>query len=230
MKALSLFAVALILPNLSVAGPTQEPSFLAPGDLEVKSGVGIKDATVLFPTMRFPLESAPAFLNSQVYRKGGSKGPAGGQCDKQNYSYPWRDNFCERRGHSVAYCPAGTGHQGQDIRPATCNKSLHWAVAVEDGVIAQVGTFSVTLQSAGGTLYRYLHLDMKNLKVKELDTVKRGVQIGQVSNDFAGTGTTIHLHFDIKDTVLIKGIPTKTYVPPYTSLIESYKRLLAGAP
>ena len=32
---------------------------------------------------------------------------------------PWRDNFCERRGFPVGQCPAGIGHQGQDIRPGT---------------------------------------------------------------------------------------------------------------
>ena len=35
-----------------------------------------------------------------------------------NYAYPWRDNFCERRGFAVGQCPVGIGHQGQDIRPA----------------------------------------------------------------------------------------------------------------
>ncbi len=37
-----------------------------------------------------------------------------------NYSYPWQDNFCETRDFQAGQCPGGFGHQGQDIRPATC--------------------------------------------------------------------------------------------------------------
>lgn len=219
-------------PILAVAQPTdQAATFDPPGTLEQGSGTGFKDATVYFPNMRFPLEKYPAFANSQVYRKGGGNSPKpGSQCDAENYSYPWRDNYCESRGYAVPMCPAGKGHQGQDIRPATCKANLHWAVAVENGVIAQIGTYSVTLQSADGTLYRYLHLSMKDLAVKELDKVKRGERIGRVSNDFNGTPTTIHLHFDIKDTVQIKNHQVSTYLPPYTSLVKAYKQLLDGKP
>jgi hypothetical protein len=38
------------------------------------------------------------------------------------------------------------------------------------------------------------------------------------------------LHFDVKDTLLVNGQPTATYVPLYTSLVEAYERLLAGQP
>ena len=38
----------------------------------------------------------------------------------KNYAYPWRDNFCEHRYYYVGQCPAGLGHQGQDIRPGSC--------------------------------------------------------------------------------------------------------------
>ena len=46
-----------------------------------------------------------------------------------NYEYPWRDNFCETRDFSVGRCPAGWGHQGQDIRPSFCrlrNAGADW--------------------------------------------------------------------------------------------------------
>lgn len=205
--------------------------FSEPGELEPNSGQGVKDAAVLLPGIRFPLESAPAYANSQVYRKGGNHSPApGGQCDPANYSYPWRDNFCEKREWTVAYCPSGKGHQGQDIRPATCKANLHYAVAAEDGIIAQIGTYSVTLQTKGGTLYRYMHMKMSELSVKELDQVKRGERLGKVSNDFGNSSTTIHLHFDVKDTIVLNGQRVITYIPPYPNLVEAYKKLLAGKP
>src|SRR5216110_1653729 len=98
-------------------------------------------------------------------------------------------------------CPSGYGHQGQDIRPATCEKKKHWAVAAASGRITRIGSYSVTLHGDDGSLYRYLHLDPGTLAVKMNDTVKRGQRIGLVSNYFGGTSTTIHLHFDIEQLV-----------------------------
>ena len=43
--------------------------------------------------MRFPIEVAPAYPNSQVYRPGGLYGGGGSQCDASNYDYPWQDNL-----------------------------------------------------------------------------------------------------------------------------------------
>ena len=51
---------------------------------------------------------------------------------RENYSYPWQDNFCEARDFEVGQCANGYGHQGQDIRPATCKKNIHWVVAAEE--------------------------------------------------------------------------------------------------
>src|SRR5215510_12051446 len=68
-----------------------------PGDLESGSGTGRNDTTVYFPAMRFPLEAGPAYANSQVYRPGGMHGGGGDQCASGNYSYPWRDIYCETR-------------------------------------------------------------------------------------------------------------------------------------
>jgi murein DD-endopeptidase MepM/ murein hydrolase activator NlpD len=175
--------------------------------------------------MSFPLEKGAAFANSQVYRPGGMHGGGGGQCDALNYNYPWRDNFCESRSWPVPFCPTGKGHQGQDIRPSECKKDTFWAVAVEDGVIAMIGTFSVTLQTPSGILYRYLHLN-KNLEVEELDRVKKGQRIGKVSDWFGGEATTIHLHFDAKAAFELSDERMLTFLPPYTSLIESYKKLM----
>src|SRR5690606_39747974 len=116
---------AVALSTLPAAAFDYHP----PGDLVSGSGQGRVDDVVYAPGMRFPIEEPPAFANSQVYNPGGYLGPGGGQCDAFNYSYPWRDNYCETRQWDMPLCPAGTGHQGQDIRPATCENNKYWGVA-----------------------------------------------------------------------------------------------------
>ena len=180
--------------------------------------------------MRFPMDSGPAFADSQVYGHGGDHGPGGGQCDAVNYAYPWSDNFCEARPYSTPLCPAGTGHQGQDIRPTTCQAAVHVAVAAEPGVISQIGSYTVYLSSDTGRTYLYLHMQMNQLKVSVGDRVTRGQPLGLVSNNFGSTNTTIHLHFEIKEPVTLHGATVITRVPPYSSLVDAYQRLLAGAP
>ncbi|MEQ8404009.1 MAG: M23 family metallopeptidase [Oceanicaulis sp.] len=120
------------------------------------------DRTYVFaPDIVWPLAER-GFPNSQVYRPGGYQS-AGGQCDVSNYAYPWQDNFCETRGHSNAFCQSGTGHQGQDIRPASCTPVTggeHRAVAVADGYISNIGSISVWLRDTqSGRTYWYMHLD-----------------------------------------------------------------------
>lgn len=220
--------------TLSLAGATwlaaraasaQTFAYDPPGTLVPSTaGKGRVDAKVYAPTMRFPLEKPNAYANSQVYGRGGGSGPGGGQCDAPNYSYPWHDNYCESRSWTMPLCPSGTGHQGQDIRPATCAKDVHWAVAAVDGTITNVGSYSVYLTAADGTRFDYLH--MSNVQVKTGDKVARGARMGLVSNQFNGTPTTWHLHFNIRQNVANVGA---VYVPPYTSLVESYKRLLDPA-
>jgi murein DD-endopeptidase MepM/ murein hydrolase activator NlpD len=180
--------------------------------------------------MRFPIAAPAAYADSQVYGHGGSNGPGGGQCDAVNYSYPWRDNFCEARAYSTPLCPSGTGHQGQDIRPNSCKAAVYDAVAAEDGVISQIGSYTVYLSADSGRLYRYLHLQMNQLKVHVGDRVTRGQPIGLVSNNFGSTPTTIHLHFEIKEAVSWNGSTITTFVPPYSSVVDAYQRLLAGTP
>jgi len=224
------FAIAGLLLACHVQAFATDDKFeySAPGVLEAAGGQGVKSEEILFPAMLFPLEAGPAYLNSQVYRPGGGKSTSHeDQCAKINYSYPWHDNFCETRGFDTPMCPGGKGHQGQDIRPRTCKKNLHWAVAVEDGIIGHIGTYSVTLQTKHGTLYRYLHLNMKELEVRSGKLVKAGDRIGKVSNDFGATPTTIHLHFEAKDSVRwADGNVTTGFLPPYTSLVSSYKKLM----
>lgn len=207
------------------------------GAIPAGQGPGYLDRTVWSPNMCWPLAEA-GFPNSQVYGPGGGMGPPGkpSQCDTLNYTLPWRDTFCEARSRSNPLCAgSGTGHQGQDIRPASCKKNQHWAVAAEAGTITDIGSYSVTLvgQAAPHYTYRYLHLQMATLAVKEGDSVAKGQQLGKVSNDFGGTPTTIHLHFEIRagvagTTTDGKPVALHTFLPPYLSLVQAYQRKLNG--
>jgi len=213
-----------------------EPAFAyyPPGALLPGTGEGATEETMVFaPDMAFPIKSAPAYLQSMVFTFGG--GMVGGdQCDTRNFEYPWRDNFCETRSanRGSIYCPVNRIHQGQDIRVGTsasckserstpaADRMANEVVAVEDGVISNVGSYSVNLRS-GGRIYKYLHLNMAKLSVKIGDTVKAGDTIGYVSNDFGGTPTVLHLHFEITQN---NGNGGWDYVPPYTSLVAAYER------
>jgi hypothetical protein len=219
--------------------PIPEPvfSYHAPGALLPGTGQGSIDQIVHAPDIVFPISGTPAYLQSQVFTFGGGVG-GGDQCDARNYAYPWRDNFCETRSanRGSPLCPAPKIHQGQDIRvgtPAQCNslrqaspadRTLHEAVAVENGVISNVGSYSVSLR-AGGRIYKYLHLNMAKLKVKTGDAVTAGQPLGYVSNDFGGSATTFHLHFEIVQNT---GDMGWIHVPPYLSLVEAYERREKG--
>ncbi len=234
----------LIIPMLLLATACQQKSptpmtdeekkftFSPVGKLTpTKSGQGRNgDNYIYAPGIRFPIESAPAYLNSQVYGIGGLYGAKGSLCDEKNYQYPWHDNYCEKRRWGMPLCPGGKGHQGVDIRTATCEKKKYYAVAVEDGTITYIGKYTVKLRGKSGRTYRYLHLDSPSVLVKRGAKVSRGDKLGLVSNNMGSTKTSIHLHFDMKETIKIDGKSTKVYVPPYTSLVDAYKRLLRGNP
>lgn len=220
-----LIAAALLLVGAGSAQAQGEFRYEPPGQLVPGSGQGRVDNRVYVPGMRYVLEDAPSFPNSQVWGRGGSQGGGGGQCDAVNYSYPWRDNYCESRQWDMPLCPAGNGHQGQDIRPATCENRRWWAVAAEDGTITAIGSYSVSLTTANGTRHRYLHMDPNQLAVRQGQAVSRGDRLGLVSNAFNGTPTTIHLHYDLRQNV--NG--SNMYVPTYMSLVRSYEDLIGGA-
>jgi murein DD-endopeptidase MepM/ murein hydrolase activator NlpD len=231
-------------PETPAPTPTPDPTpapvaasfyFFRPGNLAPASGTGSTEAAVLVPDMLFPIKDAPAVAQTQVYRYGGGiKG--GDQCDTRNFTAPWRDNYCESRSttNTTPWCAKTGVHLGQDIRVGTpegckaerstkaADRARYEVVAVEDGVISNVGSYTVTLRAdSGGRIYRYLHLNMKKLKVATNQTVKKGDVIGYVSNDFGGTPTTLHLHFEIKLNTATNGWQ---YAPPYASLLEAYKR------
>jgi murein DD-endopeptidase MepM/ murein hydrolase activator NlpD len=223
-------AVALAsLGTAHVASAADPFTYDPPGQLVSGSGKGRVDMNVYAPGIRFPIESGPAYANSQVWGHGGNSG-TGSQCDIENFSYPWHDNYCETRDWDMPLCPSGSGHQGQDIRAASCKPGVHQAVAVVDGTITSIGSYSVYLTAADGTRFDYLH--EQDVVVKEGQKVKRGDPIGKVSNNFGTSVTTVHLHFNIHQNVAGVGA---VYVPPYLSVVQAYETLEgiatdAGAP
>lgn len=213
--------VVLLAPATALAGGAESFSYLEPGDLTPGSGNGAVDYTVYAPGMRYPMEAGPSFPNSQVWGHGGGSGPGGGQCDLENYSYPWRDNYCETRSWDMPLCPSGVGHQGQDIRAPTCEPGVHWHVASEAGTVTNVGSFSVYITAADGTRFDYLH--GSGNAVSSGQSVEKGQRINKTDNEFGGTPTTYHLHYNIKQDVAGVGF---IFVSPYMSLVESYEELL----
>jgi murein DD-endopeptidase MepM/ murein hydrolase activator NlpD len=233
----NLLLVSVVLLFTACTQPKEEVdlkgfTFSPAGKLSPsKSGTGRAGDNYLYaPGIRFPIESAPAYINSQVYGIGGYLGPKGSLCDQKNYEYPWQDNYCEKRGWSMPLCHGGKGHQGVDIRTATCEKKKYYAVAVEEGVITYIGKYTVKLRGTSGRTYRYLHLDKKTLEVRKGQKMKRGERIGLVSNNMGKTATSIHLHFDMKQTIKVGNRSKSVFVPPYSSLVDAYKRLLQGNP
>ncbi|MEQ9506592.1 MAG: M23 family metallopeptidase [Hyphomonas sp.] len=234
-----------VLEEPVIEPPVEEPppvapvfSYFQPGALLAGSGAGFPDQVVHAPDILFPIKSAPAVLQSQVFAFGG--GVVGGdQCDARNFEAPWRDNFCETRSanRTTPFCPVAKIHQGQDIRvgtPADCRtlrsqsvaqRGLHEVIAVEDGVISSITTYNVKLRGEG-SIYNYMHLNMNRLAVTAGQAVSAGDLIGYVSNDFGGTPTTIHLHFEILQNTASN---TWVHVPPYLSLVAAYERR-EGAP
>jgi hypothetical protein len=243
-------------------------TFHTPGEIIAGTGYrkngGLIDWTS-YAQIRFPLERAPAFANSQSFLTWGDCNQTGrspvphakGQAyhcrvnDKplafdekagENYSYPWRDNFCEDRSFQAAQCPGGFGHQGQDLRPSSCElknegadrciADLHGVVAVRDGVIVrghgQEAAFLLVNDPGEHIRFRYLHMQPQQLDVDGVTYGRRvaeGEKIGMVSNyqDYAG-GTTAHLHFDVQAFTRDGWI----WVSPYVTLISAYERMIGA--
>lgn len=215
-----LGALAVLLPAAGVAAPAEPFEYDPPGDLVPGSGDGRYDETIYVPGMRFPIEEGPAFANSQVWGNGGSEGPGGSQCDAVNFSYPWHDNYCETRSWDMPMCPSGIGHQGQDIRAATCQSGVHWTVAADAGTVTSIGSYSIYVTRDDGTRFDYLH--STNVQVSVGQALAREERMSQVSNEFGGTSTTVHLHFNIHQDVAGFG---SVYAPTYMSLVTAYQEL-----
>jgi murein DD-endopeptidase MepM/ murein hydrolase activator NlpD len=210
--------------------------YFAPGQLISGSGGGRADYTA-YSQIRFPLEEAPAFAVSQVYARRDRIRSA--DLDETGaQSAIWHDNFCERRGFPVAQCPAGIGHQGQDIRPAPCkpppgaDRCDHRGniVAVRDGVILrsprQEAAYLLVNTANEHIRFRYLHMNPRKMDAEGLLNGRRvheGEIIGEVSNfSMKEAGTSYHLHFDIQ-------VPTRhgwVFINPYMTLVTAYERLI----
>jgi len=242
-------------------------TYYAPGDVLPGTGMhgqaGRGDPTV-FAKIRFPMADAPSYVNSQVFMNwgecdftgrvslGGSGKDASYRCrvnsiplfrdESRNYTYPWRDNFCEHRYFAVSQCPAGLGHQGEDIRPGfcvlhspdseRCEPYHHDIVAVRDGLVLRdpgdQALYLVVNAPGEHIRFRYLHMDPRLLDAAGMVSgraLTAGEVIGAVDNyeDHQG-GTTYHLHFDVQ-------VPTRDgwlFVNPYMTLVAAYERLIGA--
>jgi hypothetical protein len=241
------------------------PGYLIPGTGFKRDLGGSGDYTV-YGSLRFPMKRAPAFANSQSFNNWGNCDTVGrsprrlgkkgmrytckvndrtlvfDESAGRNYSYPWRDNFCEHRYFFAGQCPGGQGHQGQDIRPSHCrlfndgaDRCLPYqddVVSVDDAMILRAPKLEALLMFVNTAdthlRVRYMHMSPERMDADGLLSgreVKRGDVIGQVGNynDFAN-GTTYHLHFDLQ-------VPTKVgwaLVNPYMTLVSAYERLLGA--
>jgi hypothetical protein len=251
-------------PEQSTVFTYHGPGDILPGTGFKRKG-GVADYTV-YSKIRFPIADAPAFANSQSFMNWGDceatgrtgAGTFGGtrayrcrvnglmrisdESAADNYSYPWRDNFCETRYFYVGQCPGGLGHQGQDIRPASCKQRIqganrcepyqHDVVAVRDGAVlrapSQEALYIVVNAPNERIRFRYLHMQPKQFDADGMVSgrlVREGEVIGKVGNFFRRErATTYHLHFDAQ-------VPTQygwVFVNPYMTLVASYERLIRG--
>jgi hypothetical protein len=217
--------------------------YFAPG--QVQSGTSFRgqggraDYTV-YSQIRFPLADAPVFAGTELFRRGARLRitDATDFLAVQAASVPWRDNFCERRGFSVSQCPAGIGHQGQDIRPLICHPAPNSdrcdppgdVLAVRSGVILrsprQEAAYLFVNAANEHIRFRYLHMSPRKMDADNLLSgrhVDEGEVIGEVGNySMKEAGTSYHLHFDIQ-------VPTRdgwVFVNPYMTLVAAYERLI----
>jgi murein DD-endopeptidase MepM/ murein hydrolase activator NlpD len=241
------------------------PGFLIPNTGRTQDSGGRTDYTV-YARLRFPLREAPAFANSQSFNNWGDCDFTGrsmrnprrkdqpysckvngrplvfNESAPGNYSYPWRDNFCEHRRYFVGQCPAGEGHQGQDIRPSSCGlfndgadrcqPYRHDIVAAHEGFILrarkQEAVYIFINTPSTHARVRYMHMNPNQLDADGIlsgKLVHEGDLIGKVGNyNRKERGTTYHLHFDMQ-------VPTKlgwVFVNPYMTLVAAYERLIGA--
>jgi len=219
-------------------------TYLEPGDLAPGSGEGVVDRKYWSPNMISPFGTVAAFARSQVYSPGGLGSSSSDQCASENFEYPHRDTFCERRSadRDSYNCPSRKIHQGIDINAGTraqCLTLLDAArsvrngaapeianvipvLAVVDGQVSYIGNYTVDLRPSEGSIsrYRYLHLNMATLNVEFGSQVKQGDIIGYYSNDFGSNTTTFHLHFEV--IAFVDGVAQ--YVSPFASFILAEER------
>ncbi|MHB8271879.1 M23 family metallopeptidase [Bradyrhizobium sp.] len=252
LKALRIAGGKPSQPRIDIpAGIAERPvaasadfTYLAPGDIIPGSGYrkqGGRADFNAYSQIRFPLEKAPDFVNSQSFRDRKSGGKSLDVLARGNDAYPWRDSFCEARDFGVGQCANGFGHQGQDIRPVCsqrtegvdrCDPRQQAIVAVREGVLIrapkqqavalQVNTRNEHIR------FRYMHMNPSDMDADEILSGRRvdeGEKIGVVSNYLDHpNGTTRHLHFDVQVFTRDGWL----WVNPYVTLISAYERLIQG--
>jgi murein DD-endopeptidase MepM/ murein hydrolase activator NlpD len=241
------------------------PGLLIP-DTGLKKDIGGRADYTVYARLRFPIKAPPAFANSQSFNNWGDCDFTGrsvrnprrkdqpysctvngrtlvfNESAPGNYSYPWRDNFCEHRRFFVSQCPGGEGHQGQDIRPGSCTlfndgadrcqPYQHDVVAAHDGFILrarkQEAVYLFINTPDTHVRVRYMHMNPNQLDADGIVSGKRvsaGDIIGKVGNyNHTERGTTYHLHFDMQ-------VPTKAgwvFVNPDMSVVTAYERLIGA--
>src|SRR5579862_690049 len=266
--ALQTGTAAITLQTIDRPDPVSPDfTYYAPGDILPGTGMrgqsGRADDTV-YAKIRFPIAQAPDYAVSQSFMNWGNcdltgrvgLGSSGSdtayRCrvndkrlvndEAKNFAYPWRDNFCEHRTYEVSQCPAGMGHQGQDIRPSSCLERDPNAgrcepyqedvVAVSDGVLLRApgdrALYLVVDKPSEHIRFRYLHMSPEMLDAAGMvsgRTVTEGEVLGAVGN--YGTterGTSYHLHFDAQ-------VPTRAgwvFINPYMTLVAAYERLIGA--
>ncbi|MEA2894390.1 MAG: hypothetical protein QOJ84_5 [Bradyrhizobium sp.] len=249
LKALRIAGGQPSRPRLDIpAGIAERPvaaspdfTYLAPGDIIPGSGYrkqGGRADFNAYSQIRFPLENAPGFVNSQSFRDRKSSKSLD-LLARGNDVYPWRDSFCEARDFGVGQCANGFGHQGQDVRsvcsPRTegaerCDPRQQPVVAVRAGILIRAPKQQgVTLQVNTRTehiRFRYMHMNPADMDVDQVlsgHRVEEGEKIGVVSNYLDHpNGTTRHLHFDVQVFTRDGWL----WVNPYVTLISAYERLI----
>jgi len=262
-------------PTLNLTRPqtvSQTFTYLPAGQLIANSGYrsfGGRADDHVYAQIRFPLAQAPAFAKSQSFNPWGDCYRTGrvGRMDRkgapyrckrndkplvfdesapENFSYPWRDNFCEARDTQVGQCPGGVGHQGQDIRPANCvlkndradrcEPYFHDVVAARDGMILRnpkhytvyETAFVVTNTETDNVRFRYMHMDPHHMDADNIFSgrrVRQGEVIGKVGNFYKRErGTSYHLHFDTQVFTRDGWV----WVNPYMTLVAAYERLIGA--
>lgn len=257
-------------PAIDLRRPAARSDFTyyGPGDLIENTGwnklPGRADFHV-YAHIRFPIANAPAYVKSQSFMpwgdcyKSGIVGRLGrkdaeyrcrrnekqltfNEAAAENFSYPWRDNFCELRDWLVGQCPGGYGHQGEDIRPAHCvlknpeaDRCLPYqdtVAAVQDGMIRRMpgmlGVYLVANSANAHVRFRYLHMNPHFMDADGLlngHVVSEGEIVGKVATwgNFEN-GTSYHINFSMQVFTTVGWV----WVNPYMTLVAAYERQIGG--
>lgn len=160
------------------------------------------------------------------------------------YHMPWRDTFCEYRGHGakrLPYCgkPFQGGHEGLDLRPPR-DVEEYYVVSATNGVVDGVnpanGQISVRYKDSR---YYYLHMKIDPTYTRAAkigQVVYAGMPLGLVSKRMEGTdSTTRHLHWEIMRPVPFddfigkkcqRGRRCRTWenFPPYATAVYAFAK------